>query len=202
MNRSRDPFEETGRLLQQAKQGDRASLSSLIRQYEEPLLGRVRKMMGTKLRQLDDSRDVLQDLFLDILKDYDPEKIRTEEEFLRWAAVVVRNNIHDAGRRARARGMERLTSSILGRGLPDRAARDPGSATIQRDEQSSVESALRELPEHYRRVIELRDIEQLSYKEVARELGDSSESAARKLYVKALARLTTVVSRGPPPSGL
>ncbi len=65
----------------------------------------------------------------------------------------------------------------------------PSQAAIASEQRALVGKALESLPEDYRRVIILRNIEELAHAEVARVM-NRSEAAVRMLWIRALAALS------------
>ena len=64
----------------------------------------------------------------------------------------------------------------------------PRAAAITHENESLVESAIGRLPAEYRRVIEMRNWQRLSFAEIGQQLERSAE-AARKLWARATERL-------------
>lgn len=84
----------------------------------------------------------------------------------------------ELSRSGRARGPERL-EEIAGK------LRSPSSSAAAHERERALESALSQLPEHYRRVLHLRHQEKLTYAQIGATLNCSAESA-RKLWGRAL----------------
>jgi RNA polymerase sigma factor (sigma-70 family) len=71
----------------------------------------------------------------------------------------------------------------------------PSRHAIAREALARVEAAFDRLPEDYREVIVLHRIAGLSHREIGERL-DRSEIASQRLLARALARLSTLLSRG------
>ena len=65
----------------------------------------------------------------------------------------------------------------------------PSHAAVAQEQRDQLARVLEELPEDYREVILLRNIEELSHQEVAQRMG-RSEPAVRMLWLRALAALS------------
>lgn len=189
MSAADDPFRETTTLLQSAKNGDREAMSQLLEKYEKKLLGRIRHLMGPKIREFAQSGDCLQDVFVAVVGEIHRYSVTTEEDFLRWATHIARNRLRYLARRQRIRRMEAFSSRIAA-GL-GKDGRSPGPATQagQKDDFVMVTRAMEKLSAEYRQVIELRVMDSLSYDEIAQELGRSRPATVRVLYSRAMARL-------------
>jgi len=195
MKRPLDSFEETRELLRSAKPGGDASLERLVAKYGRTLLHSVREMLGKQARAFADSEDLLQELFVDVVRAYDPEHFSSEEEFLRWARHLARNNVRDAARRARLRAMERFVSSIVTVVDDDSGGDGPYSRVSRAEMRVLLGKALASLPDEMRRAIELRAEKGLAWADIAAELDRPSPEAARALHARGLARLTTELRR-------
>ncbi len=60
-----------GELIDRAREGDEEALSELLREHTERLLGSIRLELGDRLRQRLESQDVMQQVYLDALRDID-----------------------------------------------------------------------------------------------------------------------------------
>lgn len=89
----------------------------------------------------------------------------TEECLRPWLFTIARNHWHNEVHRARAARFEELDEEISGE-----SAETPDSLLLRRLLQSEIRDAVDALPESFREVIVLREIENLSYEEIARLL--------------------------------
>jgi len=93
-----------------------------------------------------------------------------------WLLAIVRNTYYTWFRRNRAQGVslpfDEETLSANSYELADRASPDSIEQILQRqDARRLVNAALDKLPEQFREVIVLRELEELSYKEIAAVAG-------------------------------
>jgi RNA polymerase sigma-70 factor (ECF subfamily) len=187
-------FRHTLTLIHRAKGGDDKAFDRLCERYETRLHDRIRKMIGPEVRGFAQSMDIVQELFVDLVRDFDRFEIRDDEAFLRWATGIARNNIRDLVRRHRVRRMEMLATNLS---RPAAEAGGPAPTPLEEAERNDLvrvlQEALARLPDDYRRVIELRDIEGRSFAEIAEAIGRPSEGAAQMLHARALARLAGMV---------
>jgi RNA polymerase sigma factor (sigma-70 family) len=109
-----------------------------------------------------DAEDVVQDAcvramrFLSSLRDGDARP---------WLFAIVRNTWYS--RLSRRAGAMEATMADDGRDEPADGALDPEAQLLQRHAVAAVRAALDRLPADFREVIVLREIEGLSYKEIA-----------------------------------
>jgi RNA polymerase sigma factor (sigma-70 family) len=153
--------------------------------------------MGWRLRQLVEIDDIVQEVFLDVVKGLDRFEVRSEGSFRNWLARCVEREIVDTARtqtrQKRGGGAVRrlgdydaslLRSSIFG------ADRDTPSQHMRAGELAEqIEEALLEMPAHERDLIVLRALCGMSYREVAAEFGLSREETLRVAYSRALRKL-------------
>lgn len=162
--------------------------ADLLLRLQPRLQARIRWMMGEQARSLGDSGDVMGELNTKILAGIAALHWRDEEHFLALATRIARNLIVDSVRSPRLRRFESLTASLTAADIEDQNG-DPASVMAARGEQiATVCTALEALSEPHRRVIELRDLEGLSFREVGAVL-DRSENAAQILHARALLAL-------------
>ena len=178
-------FEAVRELLERARAGERAACAALLARYMEPILARIRLMMGPEARSAADSDDFLQGALLEVLQESGEDLPQDEPGFLRWVTAIVRNNIRDEVRRIRARSLE-SASRLAQRDDSTRAQPADG---CERDERvQRLTAALARLSAEHRTVLELMDLEGLSLDEAGRRLGRSAD-AVRMLRKRALLRL-------------
>ena len=112
----------------------------------------------------------------------------------RFLHTLVLNKIRDRadhfGAQKRTGGVQLTDTLAAGLGDTDGAPRYFESERYER-----LERALAQLPDEMREVILLRKIDDLPSKEVARVM-DLSDAAVRKLYSRAMARLSLLLNAG------
>lgn len=166
-------------------------LHDLLERNRELLLRRIRLMMGPKAKRKAESGDFLQSVFVEVLQAADRMHGKTDQDLLRWATRIARNNIIDASRRPREKAFSSFTASMTrDRNKLDKAAPNatPSQDAAQREAIEDVVDAMLELPELMQRVLELRDFEKLSFREIGKRL-ERSENAAQLLHTRALVKL-------------
>jgi RNA polymerase sigma-70 factor (ECF subfamily) len=179
-----DPEDPTTALLRAASEGDAGSLDRLLRQHQSALLERIRKMMGDGARSILESGDVLQDTMGDILDGIGAFGPGDEERFLRWASTIAQNNLRDQLRRRRQQLLESVTG-CLDTNTPSRAA-------ARRDVEDVVRQAIEALPADYAAVIDMRDLQQLSFEAIAQRMG-RTDNAVQLLHTRALTKLGQIL---------
>lgn len=182
-SRSPSPEDDLPGLIERARAGDAEAGSELIARVREPLLQRVRWMMGPEARQLAESDDFLNATFAAALPALKRFEVRGADSFLRWLTAIARNQIRQELRRHREAALSAL-SSALGHGAQPG---DPGE-TISVDTALTLFEVFARLAADERRLVELRDLEGRTFVEIAALLS-CSERQAQRLHARALMRL-------------
>ena len=182
---SAERFDEARALLQRARAGDRDACAALLARYTQPILERIRRMMGPEARSAAESGDFLQAALLEVLQESDDDLPEDEEAFLRWVTAIVRNDIRDEVRRIRARSLESVSRLTRHQ---DSTQTSPPSDCARDERVRRLSAALGRLSEEHRRVLELTDLDGLSLEEVGLRL-EKSPDAVRMLRKRALLRL-------------
>ena len=160
-------------LVQRVQAGDSAAFRALYDKYHRRAFAVA---MGV-VKNEDDALDAVQNAFVKVHKNI--HKFQGSSSFYTWLYRIVMNVSIDHVRRTSRRKTldfdERALheeSEIAGDGalLPRVTDANPGKAALRRELGSAIQAALAELPEHHRAVIVLREIEGMSYEEMAEAL--------------------------------
>jgi RNA polymerase sigma-70 factor (ECF subfamily) len=174
---------EEASLLARLRAGDDAAFESLVRRETPRLLLLARRLLGNEA----DAQDAVQEAFVsafNALGDFHGES--------RLATWLYRITVNAAlmKRRSKARRREREIDTLLpqfGPGghhvEPPSTWTEPASAEAERAEsQALVRRSIDQLPDTYRTILILRDIQELETDEVARHLGISSNAVKIRLH--------------------
>lgn len=187
-------------LLTQAKAGSGAALSRLLERHRGALEMQARLQVGHRLRAKLDFEDLMQELSLEAHRDIAQFRGRSEGEFVSWLrkvfATILSNQVrHYLGTRRRDLRRER---PIVGNGDDtSRAPIDrhlvapqssPSQQAARRERAELLAEALDRLPPAYRQVIILRNLEGLSFADVAGRMG-RTEDSVKNIWIRALNRL-------------
>src|SRR5688572_390949 len=151
-------------LIQRCLQGDQLAWEQVVRQYWRKVFNVAYKFVGKH----DEAEDLTQDIFLKIFKSLDTFDRRAN--FQTWLISVSRNLCIDHYRSVR-KERETIDRDVDAVELAP-AAPGPGpiAALEQRDRVMLLRRALAALPETLRTAVLLRDIQELSYQEIADRL--------------------------------
>jgi RNA polymerase sigma-70 factor (ECF subfamily) len=113
-----------------------------------------------------DAEDVVQEAYLRAFRGFDSLR---GSDVKAWLLTIVRNCHATALTEQRRRAAEPLREEHEERPgyLPRSNAPDPERATIEQDEQRTFDRLIAALPEEHREVLLLRELEELTYREIA-----------------------------------
>jgi RNA polymerase sigma-70 factor (ECF subfamily) len=194
-------------LLHAARAGDQDAFGTLLGLYGRYLALLARLRIGRSLQGKVDPADLVQDTFLDAHRNFRGFLGTSEGEFLAWLRQILASRIANLMRRyvgAQARDvrMEQQMAADLdasSRGLSEMLAAPISTPSVQasrREQAVLLADALQQLPEHYREVIILRQMEGLPFAEVARTMA-RSEDSVQKLWLPGLMLLRQLLENRP-----
>ncbi len=174
--------ESDSSLIAQAVEGDRDALTTLLRRHGPPLRQHLR--ISRTWQGCLDADDVLQVTYLEAFLRIGQLISREPAAFAAWLRTIAENNLRDAirqlGRDKRANPRRRIRPPTLDQStvlLLERVARTSLTASrvvAGKEAQQSLRQAVTQLPQTYRTVVELYDLEGKSPAEVGRALGRST----------------------------
>ena len=168
-------------LVVRAASGDIRAFEELVRRHER----RAYTVAYGVVRDADDAREVAQDAFLRVhrhLKDFEGGA-----SFTTWLYRIVHNLAIDLLRRrdpGRAVAFEEHTdlTGAAEEWLPRRGESDPFAALDRAKLVAVMQRALDELPPHHRAAIVLREVEGLSYEEIAEAMEVPKGTVMSRLF--------------------
>jgi RNA polymerase sigma-70 factor (ECF subfamily) len=190
------PWDEAG-WLDALRRGEPAALDELARRYRDGLLLLARLRLGPRLQGRFDASDVVQLALLEAVRALPGFRGDSEADLAAWLrGVLVQVLAHEVRRHAGTQ--QRDVGREVDLDLADLLAAEqtsPSQAAARREQERCLDDALARLPEDYRKVIVLRNLQGLSHEEVAAHLG-RDVGAVRMLWVRALARLKEEMQAG------
>ncbi|MBO7197807.1 MAG: RNA polymerase sigma factor [Tidjanibacter sp.] len=144
--------------------GDSEAFATLFKRYREEILALcLQRTSGNK----EDANDLVQETFVKVflnLAKYDPKFT-----FGQWIYTIARNTFIDYFRRKR----DDLSIDQIGGGPTVVPTYDvsPDEHIISEQHNSQMERCLSALPEKYRQMVEMRFLRQMSYEEIAAQVG-------------------------------
>jgi RNA polymerase sigma-70 factor (ECF subfamily) len=177
----REPVDDH-ELVAAARRGDRDAFRTLFDRYHR----RAYALAFGVLRHPDDALDVVQDAFIKAHKYLD--KFEGNSSFYTWLYRIVMNLAIDHLRKhrrvkpveldeqhfAEAAGDESLLPKILGG--------NPGRALMDKQIRARIDAALETLSDNHRAVLIMRELEGMSYEEMAQAMGCSKGTIMSRLF--------------------
>lgn len=157
------------RLVDAARRGETDAFGQLALRYERRVLKVIRRFVADQELAMDLAQDAFLKAF-DRLEQFDPSR-----RFGPWLFRIAVNTTYDYLRKIKRKGRWALFSEAGEDRVPDPEAADPRGEI---DLSHEVRTVLEELPEAYRTVMVLRDLEGFSTSEVA-AVTERSEATIR-----------------------
>jgi RNA polymerase sigma-70 factor, ECF subfamily len=167
--------QEEAAIVAELKAGSEAAYAWLIGEFQQPVYGLVYRIVNDPA----DAADTTQDVFLKVFRGM--KQFHGESSLKTW---IYRIALHEAANRrrwwfrhkAKETSIEPVESESFGAGegaiqmaLTDHAE-SPFENVAHHEVQARVEEELRQLAEPYRTTLILRDLEEMSYEEIAEVL--------------------------------
>jgi RNA polymerase sigma-70 factor (ECF subfamily) len=159
-------------LMLRVQEGHVASFDLLVERYKDRLFNYLLRLTGNR----DDAEEVAQEAFVKAF--IHAEKYKTIAKFSTWLYTIATNLVRN---RMRSRGRAPQIFSLWGRGGSDDSEEkvidvlDPGRSPDDKvnDVELSeiINRSIKKVPEKYRTCFVLREINQLSYEEIAAVTG-------------------------------
>jgi RNA polymerase sigma-70 factor (ECF subfamily) len=186
-------------LLAAFRTGDPTAGDTLLRRFEPWLKLMARLQWESRFHAKFDPSDVVQQAMIDAMKAAAQFRGTSEGEFASWLRQILAHALAHEIRRYAGTAKRDLDREIsleqqltqASQQLGDMLAAtgtSPSQQVVKREHSVLLAEVLERLPEDFREVIILRNLEGLPHEEVARRMGRNS-GAARMLWLRALARL-------------
>jgi RNA polymerase sigma factor (sigma-70 family) len=152
-------------LIERCLQKDNSAWELVVARYKRKVFHIGYKFTGRH----DDAEDLTQEIFLKVFRSL--EKFNRDADFSTWLSSVARNFCIDHYR-ASKREKEVLVEDLVAFDLaPASTGSSPHRALEDRDRRSFLRRGLEALPDKLREAVVLRDLQGLSYQEMADRLG-------------------------------
>lgn len=172
-------------LLARVKAGDRAAYRVLVERYQR----RVYNLAFSLTKNREDAADIAQDAFVKAFQSL--AAFKGDASFYTWIYRITSNLAIDFLRKARpgvvaeaeGNAPEDLADAGAGAGiLSTRLGTNPQRTALRRELAEKMEEALAQLPEKHRAILVLREVEGLSYEELAETLGIPKGTVMSRLF--------------------
>ena len=184
--------EADGEMLRAVLAGDATAYRGLVEKYQ----GRVYALLYGMVRNREDARDLTQEAFVKAYRNL--EGFRLEAGFYTWMYRIAMNLAIDFTRKRKRREVVGFDEGIAQRDDDGAIAEvhheeGPGRALERRQTLALIMDAMDQLPEDQRQAVLLRELEGLSYKEIADVMGIPEGTVMSRLFYarKKLQKLLT-----------
>jgi len=152
-------------LVSRAQRGDRRAFDLLVLKYQQKVAG----LISRYVRDPSETLDVVQEAFLKAYRAL--PSFRGESAFYTWlyriAINTVKNHLVAQGRRPPGEDIEAESAVQMESGVRLQEIGTPESHVLTEEIAQTVKQALEELPDDLRTAIVLRELEGLTYEEIA-----------------------------------
>jgi len=152
-------------LVERAQRGETAAFDLLVRKYQH----KVAKLISRCVRDRAEVEDVAQEAFIRAYRALGG--FRGESAFYTWlyriAVNTAKNYLESLGRRPPGSDIEVEGAELIAAGEPLRESATPERQLLTDEIARTVRQSLEALPEELRTAITLRELEGLSYEEIA-----------------------------------
>jgi len=166
-------------LVQRAQKGDKTAFDLLVRKYQH----RIAAVVSRFVRDYAECQDVVQDSFIKAYKSL--PGFRGESQFYTWMYRIAVNTAknHLASQKRRPAGSVDLEDAEHIEGGIYMQDNDTPEHELLREELAQVVSkALAQLPEEIRQAITLREMEGLSYEEIAEVMNSPVGTVRSRIF--------------------
>ena len=180
-------------LIKRAQSGDVAAFEALIEAYEQKVFHIAYRMAGNP----DDAADMAQEILLKIFRNVG--KFKGESKFSTWVYRVATNTCLDELKKAKRKAAYSLDEEFeteegqLGVEVADTAP-TPEQRVEGQEIRDAITEAISRLSEEHRQIIILRDINGLTYEEVA-DILDCSLGTVKSRISRAREQLRKILSQ-------
>ncbi len=147
-------------LVERCRAGDEEACEALVRQYQERVFALISRMTGDP----DRVEDIAQEVFLKAFRSL--KSFRGGSRFYTWLYRITVNTVLNT-MRSQGRRQETSLDALGGLEVQADADMEPAEVTARLELARRVREAIDQLEEPYRVIIYLRELEDLSYEEIA-----------------------------------
>ena len=169
-------------LIERIIAGDQAAFTELVRRYEGKVYQLALRLTGNQM----DANDVIQEVFLSVYQKL--HTFRGQAAFSSWLYRITANASFaklNQRKRAAAVSIDDVLPAVEGQspgGTFSEWSQKPDTILFNKEARAALEKAINDLPEEFRTVVILRDVENQSNQEVAEILNLSVAAVKSRLH--------------------
>lgn len=179
MNNPEDDF----RLVALAQQGDMRAYDALVTRHR----GRIFAMIRNMIHQEADAWDISQEVFIKAW--HALPKFEAKARFSTWLYRIAHNAVYDWSRKRKIESAGELNDEIFERERIDSASfttpsggESPADSMSHGELRIKIQTALGKLSAEHREVVLLKDVQGLSYKEIAEAMSSTLGTVMSRLF--------------------
>jgi len=163
-------------LIRLSQEGNGEAFGQLVERYKT----KVFRLASSWTQDRTAADDLAQEIFIKAY--FSLPKFKSESEFGTWLYRVALNHIKDYLRKNKKRSREISLEALGGTGLAAENESSQEKDQTEEKRRALVQAVLQRLPEKHRIILTLRDIQGLSYDEIARILRLSPGTVDSRLF--------------------
>lgn len=173
-------------LVKRSQQGDQLAMDTLIIKYQDRIYSAILKICPNS----DDAAELTQDTFVKVIENID--EFRLQSTFYTWIFRIAMNLAMNCAKRKLKIGFRSLEDTLSGCSddsrltlrnyLNDDGENDPVKMLQNAEIVDIMTAAINKLDEDHRAVVVLRDIELMSYDQIAEVLGLELGTVKSRLF--------------------
>ncbi len=188
-------------LLERARRNEPGEVDRLFMQCRNYLHLLARAHVERRLQAKVDASDLVQQTLLEAYRDFGNFRGATEAEWLAWLRRILAHNAANFIRHWKTTGKRQAqreipldgADSMSGPGRePAGKEESPSQQLLRKERALLVADAVAQLPADYQEVVCLRNLQRLSFHDVAERMG-RSRPAVQMLWMRALERLQQIM---------
>lgn len=164
------------RLIESCKAGDPKAFEQLVKRYYQ----KAYSIALLQLRNREAALDISQEVFVRIHRNIG--KFDTNKSFAAWLYIITRNVCRNYAKRFQRRWTVFSDIANSESILPENKAETPVEALENQERKEFLWKSIQALSETDREIIQLKDIEEFSYKEISEALDIPIGSVMSRLY--------------------
>ena len=190
-------------LLDRAREGDESARNELFDRCRSYVNVVARAQVESWLRTKVDASDLVQQTLMEAHQGFADFRGNSEGEWLAWLKRILSHNAADYVRRYHTAEKRRANREIPMAAMggdksgeyqydPSDPGDSPSELVMRYENEIEVADAIARLPDDYRDVIMLRNLQRLPFSEVAQQMG-RSRPAVQMLWMRAIKKLEEVL---------